>query len=74
MANQKPKHPHDALIDKLGGTNKAAELFDVKPPSVSAWRKTGLPKPRLMYLKVVRPDLFPSAGKPRKKAEPTARP
>jgi len=57
MANSS-LHPDSALIDKLGGTSKAAEFFDVTPPSISEWRKTGLPKARMMYLRLARPDFF----------------
>lgn len=46
------------IIDALGGTNATARMFEIEPPSVSDWRKTGIPKPRLMYLKIARPDLF----------------
>lgn len=46
------------LIDALGGTSKVAELFEVKPPSVSEWRKSGIPKARLQTLRLLRPDLF----------------
>lgn len=58
MPNLNEKHEHSALIDRLGGTNKAAEFFEVSPPSISEWRRTGLPKARLMYLRVARPDVF----------------
>lgn len=46
------------LIDDLGGTNEVARLCDVKPPSVSEWRRNGIPKPWLKYFKAIRPDLF----------------
>lgn len=46
------------IIDALGGTSKTAEMFEIAPASVSDWRKNGIPKPRLMYLKLARPDLF----------------
>jgi hypothetical protein len=58
MANETKKHADSELIDKLGGTSKAAEFFDVSAPSISEWRKTGLPKARMMYLRLARPDLF----------------
>ena len=51
------RHPDSAVIDALGGTNKVAELCRVKPPSVSDWRKTGIPDARRMFLEVVRPDV-----------------
>jgi len=52
------KHPHSDLIDALGGTSAVAEIFDIKSPSVSDWRKTGIPPARLMFLKAIRPELF----------------
>lgn len=58
MANTNTKHPDSDLIDKLGGTTKAAEFFEVSAPSISEWRMTGLPKARMMFLKLARPDFF----------------
>lgn len=46
------------IIDALGGTSKTARLCGVKDPSVSEWRQTGIPKARLMYLRLARPDVF----------------
>lgn len=46
------------LIDKLGGTTEVARIFGIKPPSVSEWRVSGIPKARLMYLRLLRPDVF----------------
>lgn len=57
----------DEIIDLLGGTTATAELCDVQPPSVSEWRKTGIPRARLMFLKAVRPDIFPSAPRASRK-------
>lgn len=48
----------DEIIDALGGTSQTARLFDIEPASVSGWRQNGIPKPRLMYLRLARPDLF----------------
>jgi hypothetical protein len=53
---------HSQIIDALGGTSKTALMFDIDPASVSGWRKTGIPKARLMYIRLVRPDLFDEAG------------
>ena len=39
------------LIEKLGGTFAVAELADVKPPSVSEWKKNNrIPDDKLMRL------------------------
>lgn len=46
------------VIDLLGGTSATAALCDVKPPSVSDWRKTGIPKAQLKFLRLARPDVF----------------
>lgn len=46
------------IIDGLGGTSETARLCDVKPPSVSEWRKTGIPKTQLKFLKLARPEIF----------------
>lgn len=50
------------LIDALGGTAAVARLFDIKPPSVSEWKRKGrgIPKARLQTLRLLRPDLFQS--------------
>jgi hypothetical protein len=55
-----------AIIDALGGTVAVAKLCDVKPQAVSQWFGTDpqsggereIPRARLMYLKVVRPEVF----------------
>lgn len=47
------------VIDRLGGTYKTAKLFKVAPPSVSEWRaNNSIPKARLMYLHLARPEVF----------------
>lgn len=46
------------IIDELGGTAKVADLCEVSMAAVSQWRVDGIPKPRLMYLRLARPDVF----------------
>ena len=46
-----------AIIDALGGTFRVAELCEVRPPSVSDWKKHGIPRARMMFLRVARPDV-----------------
>ena len=46
------------IIDALGGTFRVASLCEVQPPSVSGWRKHGIPRARMMFLRVARPDVF----------------
>ena len=46
------------IIDRLGGTTKVAQLCEVTKASVSQWRNDGIPKARLMFLRLARPDVF----------------
>lgn len=46
------------IIDLLGGTNAVARLCDIQPPSVSEWRRNGIPKPWLKFFKQRNPELF----------------
>jgi hypothetical protein len=46
------------IIDRLGGTSETARLCEVKPPSVSEWRKAGIPKAQTKFLRLLRPDVF----------------
>ena len=58
---------YEKIISDLGGPSEVARLCEVEPQAVSQWfgtnPKTGepreIPRARLMYLKVVRPDVFP---------------
>ncbi|WP_025138110.1 hypothetical protein [Achromobacter sp. DH1f] len=52
------KHPDSDIIDRLGGTAAVARLCKVKDPSVSDWRKGGIPSARRMFLETIRPDAF----------------
>ena len=52
------KHSDSEIIDALGGTCVVARLLEVKPPSISKWRHTGIPRARMMYLKAVHPEVF----------------
>ena len=42
-------NPSD-LIDRLGGTAATARLAGVKPPSVSEWRRSGIPATRAIQI------------------------
>ena len=46
------------VIDALGGTVVVAGLCNVTKGAVSQWRENGIPEARLMYLKLLRPDVF----------------
>lgn len=58
MKKDKPNHAHSLIIDELGGTAKVAKIFSIRNPSVSKWRKTGIPSARMMYLKKAYPKVF----------------
>ena len=63
MVNMDTENPNH-IIDALGGTSETARICEVKPPSVSEWRKTGIPKAQLKFLKLARPDVFDQTGQP----------
>lgn len=44
------------VIKNLGGTLAVARLFGIKPPSVSEWKRKGIPSARLQYIALARPD------------------
>lgn len=60
---------HSLLIELLGGTTEVARLMDVKPPSVSGWKTTGIPDDKLIRLAPIaesrgiatRKELLPSS-------------
>jgi len=59
-----------AIIGLLGGTGKVAQMCDVSPAAVSAWKTRGIPSDKYMILGariekeshglVTRKDLFPN--------------
>lgn len=44
--------PATTVIDALGGTAAVARIFSLSKPSVSAWKKDGIPAARVMFLRV----------------------
>lgn len=46
------------VIDRLGGTGAVARICEVDPASISGWRKKGIPKARVQFLRVVYPEAF----------------
>lgn len=48
----------DEIIDALGGTSAVARECEIQPPSVSEWRKKGIPKPQLRALRLAHPEVF----------------
>lgn len=47
-------------IDKLGGTCAVARLCRVKSPSVSEWKRNGIPDARRQLLEHLFPKVFPA--------------
>jgi hypothetical protein len=58
MDNTQEELDASDIIELLGGTNKTAELCEITPGAVSQWRKTGIPKSQLKYIKLARPECF----------------
>lgn len=52
----------DEIIDALGGTSEVARLCEIQPPSVSEWRRLGIPKAQLKFLRLARPAVFVALG------------
>ena len=55
----------DQIIERLGGTSEVGRLCDCTPQAVSQWMgldasgdQREIPKARLMYLKLLRPEVF----------------
>lgn len=57
-------HTDSKIIDALGGTTKVAEIFGIEPPSVSEWRKRGIPKSRKQTLALMFPGEVPASWAP----------
>lgn len=51
-------HPDSQIIDALGGTAAVAALCNIKSPSVSEWRRVGIPPARRQFLELLRPEAF----------------
>ncbi len=56
------KHPFNAsvsvAIDRMGGTGEVAKLCEITPASVSGWKCDGMPKARIKFLRLARPEAF----------------
>ncbi|KVO16043.1 hypothetical protein WJ72_11000 [Burkholderia ubonensis] len=50
------------IIDRLGGTGAVADLFEIDDAAVSQWRRNGIPKPRMQFISVARPDVLVGLG------------
>lgn len=54
--NQQKRNEHAIqAIDALGGTAAVSRLCVVAMPSVSDWKREGIPRARVMFLRAVRP-------------------
>lgn len=50
-------NPHAVkVIDALGGTAEVARIFNVRMPSVSDWKRDGIPPARVMFLSLAHAD------------------
>ena len=58
MARMEKIASDSEIIDRLGGTAEVARLCRVRPPSVSEWRRFGIPDARRQFLELLRPDVF----------------
>lgn len=56
--NEQTRHPDADIIVALGDTAAVARLCRVKPPSVSEWKRSGIPDARRQFLELLRPDVF----------------
>ena len=50
------------IIEKLGGPTKVARLCKTTPQTVCHWKHGKIPNGYMMYLQVVRPDVFQNEG------------
>lgn len=48
----------NSLIERLGGDAAVAELCEVTRQAVWQWRRDGIPKARLMFLRLAKPEAF----------------
>ena len=55
------EYSDSSIIDALGGNSRVADICNISSQAVSKWRREGIPPARLMYLKLLRPDLFSAA-------------
>lgn len=45
------KTEHAKIIEEIGGTVATANVCEVTSQAVSKWKRTGIPKARLMFLR-----------------------
>lgn len=49
---------HLKIIEDIGGTGVTASVCEVSSQAVSKWKRTGIPKARLMFLREKFPKIF----------------
>lgn len=59
-----------AVIDALDGTTAVADLFGIEAPSVSNWKRKGIPPARLMYLELAKPEVLAAVRAKLQKEKP----
>jgi hypothetical protein len=53
------------VIEALGGPSKLGALLDISKSAVSQWKKNGIPKSQMRYLRNAHPEAFaPSSPNP----------
>ena len=57
MNTTTPQQTAANVIEALGGTNATARICGVASSAVAEWRKRGIPKARLEFLRLAFPDL-----------------
>lgn len=61
------------IIQRLGGVTKTAALCEVTVQAVSQWHRNGIPKARVKFLRLARPDVFdpvPADAAPHPESKP----
>lgn len=58
------------IIQRLGGATKTAALCEVSIQAVSQWNRNGIPKARLQFLQLARPDVFPKQKRVKAASQP----
>lgn len=52
------KQEVERVINEFDGPPKVAKLFSISRQAVSKWKRRGIPDSRLMYLKLLKPQVF----------------
>lgn len=48
----------NVVITRLGGTGAVARICEIEAASVSGWKKNGIPKPWIKFLRLAYPEAF----------------